>query len=268
MHRSLAPASIVLFALGLCACDSATGPSKVSEAPSTQSVVISLATPLVVGGSAQATAVATLSNGTTQPITTGFLSDTPTVAMVSDGGVVTPVEAGAANIYVVSGGRQGTKNIRVVPSFDGRWSGSYYVTECSQTGDFAAARLCDSFPVNRVLPYNLALSQSGESVSGTGYLGSLEFANCAATIGPGGDVALEATYQEDTGTITARWNLTSPAAGKLNGTIQSVWRDSGASGRMVLTGQIRDSMKMMGVPPQAGSPFDDAVRRWRQGIRR
>ena len=41
-------------------------------------------------------------SGQSQAVATGFLSDTPGVATVTDGGLVTAVSQGRANIYVAS----------------------------------------------------------------------------------------------------------------------------------------------------------------------
>jgi hypothetical protein len=51
--------------------------------------------------------MAQMSNGQSQSITIGWQSDISTVARVTDGGMVTGVGNGRANIYVVSGGKQG-----------------------------------------------------------------------------------------------------------------------------------------------------------------
>lgn len=262
---------VVLLALfGLVACgDSNSNPSGPSTPVVTaQSITVTMASPVVVGGTAQATAVATMTNGTTQNITSGFKSDIPGVATVTDAGMVTGVAAGAANIYVVSGGQQGTKNIRVVPNYDGKWSGSYYVTSCSQTGIFALADLCDTFSVNKVMPYNMSLSQSGSSVSGAFAMGTLVFSQSSNTIDGGGQLALNGSYSSGTTSINASWSLTCPTAGRLNGTLQHTWRDSGYSGQLVVTGTIRDSMKTATALPAAGNGMEDALRIWQQFIRR
>ena len=64
----------------------------------------------------QVTSTATLSNGQTQPVTAGFQSDSPSVARVTDGGLVTAVAEGRANISVVYQGRQGQAQVRVMGS--------------------------------------------------------------------------------------------------------------------------------------------------------
>jgi serine/threonine protein kinase len=63
------------------------------------------------------------SNGQTQAITSGWLSDAPNVATVTTGGLVTGVANGRASIYVIARGRQGQQVVRVVPDYQGRWAG-------------------------------------------------------------------------------------------------------------------------------------------------
>jgi len=209
-----------------------------------------------------------MSNGTTQNITSGFKSDVPGVATVTDSGMVTAVAAGLANIYVVSGGQQGTKNVRVVPSYAGNWSGSYYVTGCSHSGIFALANMCDTFSANRVFPYNMNLSQSGDLVSGAFPLGTLVFSQSSNTIDSGGQLTLNGNYYTGTTTINASWNLTCPTMGRPAGTIQHTWRDNTYSGQLVVTGAIRDSMKTATAAPISGNGMEEALRSWQQFIRR
>lgn len=72
---------------------------------------------------------------------------------------------GRATIYVVAGGRQGQQSVRVVPDYQGRWSGGLRVTSCSQTGVFASVGFCDENQVGMTYRYALSLSQSGEQLS-------------------------------------------------------------------------------------------------------
>lgn len=262
---------LVLVLLGgivACGGDSSSPSSPSTPAVTTQSITLALASPLAVGGTAQATAVATMSNGTAQNITSGFKSDVAGVATVTDNGMVTAVAPGGANIYVVSGGQQGTKNIRVVPSYEGKWSGSYYVTGCAHSGVFALANMCDSFAPNKVFPYNMNLSQSGDTVSGAFAMGTLVFSQSSNTIDGNGQLALSGSYYSGTTSVNASWNLTCPTSGRLAGTIQHAWRDNTYSGQLVVTGTIRDSMKTAAAAPSASSGIEDALRTWRQFIHR
>jgi hypothetical protein len=263
-------ALILLAVVGFVSCG---GSSSTPSAPSTpviatQSIAVTMLSPIAVGNTAQATAVATLSNGSTQALTTGFRSDVPTVATVTDSGLVTSVSAGGANIYVVSGGQQGTKNIRVVPNFAGSWSGSYYVTGCSQTGFYATLNYCSSnFSNNKVFPYNMSLTQTLDTVSGATFLGTLSFGQSSGTVDGGGNIALSGNYYSGSSSIYCSWNLSSSTPGRLAGTVQQTWRDSGVSGQMIITGTIRDSMKTNNAMPTTDTRFEDIVRQWQQLVR-
>jgi hypothetical protein len=272
MRHSVFSTIAVIFSLvGLLACggSNSTPTTPTTPTPATQSISVTVAAPVLQGLTAQASAVATLSNGTTQAITTGFRSDVPAVATVTDSGLVTGVSTGGANIYVISGGQQGTKNIRVVPNYAGSWSGSYYVTGCSQSGAYATFNYCSSdFSTNSVFPYNMSLTQSLDTVTGTFYLGTLQFGQSSGTMDGGGGVALSANYYSGVSTIYCVWNLSSSTPGRLAGTVRQTWSASTVPGQMVVTGTIRDSMKTFGAMPTTDNRFENIVRRWQELVRR
>ncbi|MEQ1758773.1 MAG: Ig-like domain-containing protein [Vicinamibacterales bacterium] len=88
---------------------------------------------MIPRGTTRATGTATLSNGTTQLITTGWRSDAPAVATVTDSGEVTGVARGLANVYVVYGERQGQAQMKVTPGYEGIWGGTRTYLTCTQT---------------------------------------------------------------------------------------------------------------------------------------
>ena len=194
---------------------------------------------LKVGQTEQATAMATLTGGTTQSITTGFKSDVPAVATVTDGGLVTAVTNGLANIYVVSGGKQGTKNLKVVPDLEGTWQGSYVITGCTGTGffndpfQFCAA---DGFAPGGSLQIAVSISQSVDSTTQSIMLGSLAVNSATAVIGPDGSTSVTSTVITPTPEIgiqvTLRLNSSSP--GTATGTLSQTWTALGLPG----TGQF------------------------------
>jgi hypothetical protein len=116
-----------------------------SATPTTSSVAVTVNNPLRVGETAQAAGTITLSNGQTQPVTTGWRSDAPAVATASDAGLVTAIGNGRATVFVVTGGRQGQQVVRVVPDYQGQWVGLLRVTSCTQTGTWAAVVSATSF---------------------------------------------------------------------------------------------------------------------------
>jgi len=90
------------------ACGSTTAPSSLS------SIVIAGAAP-VVGGQSQLTATGTLSDGTTENVTSTatWVSSDPTIATVATGGVVTGVAAGTATVFATVGTVSGSMQIVV-----------------------------------------------------------------------------------------------------------------------------------------------------------
>jgi hypothetical protein len=249
------------------------GKSPAPQAPTsvvtTRSIAVTVPTAmLAIGAVQQASATATMNDGSTRVISTGFRSDVPTVATVTDGGTVTAVGVGRANIYVVSDGQQGTVSLQVTPSFAGVWSGSYFVGSCSQTGDFAAVDLCSTFSPNRVLPYDMILSQKDGVVTGDFYLGAVPFIGASGTLDSAGQLVLPGTFAEDTLTATCTWTLTSPSLGRIEGGVRLTLRASDASGEMVMTGTVRDSMKTARGARTTDAGVADAVRRWLKRSRR
>lgn len=196
------------------------------SSPRASSVSVVLENPLTVGGTSQATATATLSSGDAQPVTTGFRSDTPSVATVTDGGLVTGIANGLANIFVVSGGAQGTVNLRVVPSYQGQWRGSYSVEFCNASG--VLEDLCDSlFSVNRVLPVSMSISQNSIGIAGTFFFGTVAFDPFTAQIEGDGSASFSAgSVDNSLITSTATWRISSPQQGRLTGRVTMRFRPS------------------------------------------
>jgi hypothetical protein len=206
---------------------SATGPSG-----GTSSIAVTMSNALRVGQAEQATASATLTNGGTQSLTAGFRSDTPGVAIVTDAGMVTAIGNGLANIYVISGGRQGTKNLKVVPDLEGTWQGSYVVSRCVDTGFFLdSAKFCASgFPAGSVLPITASISQTQDTTTHAIMLGALGTNSASAIIGADGSASIATTVITDPGfriDVTLRVSSTTP--GVMTGTLSQNWTIVGFS---------------------------------------
>ena len=165
VHWSLA----IALAGSLVGCgddSSSSSPSAPSSTSSTASSVnVTLTSPIRMGQTAQASAVAALSNGQSQNVTSGWRSDNVGVATVTDAGLATGVANGQATIYVITGGRQGQRVIRVVPDYHGAWEGSLRVTSCTQTGIFSEFGACSDFPMSSGVGFDLSLLQTGEAMN-------------------------------------------------------------------------------------------------------
>lgn len=240
MHRFCAVAALV----SLAACGG--GGSSVNPDPTTSAISVTVSSPLRMGQTTQASGTATLSNGTSEVLSAGWQSDAPGVATVTGAGTVTGVANGLATIFVLSGGRQGQQLIRVVPDYQGTWSGGLRVTSCTQSGAWATERVCDDFRVNTVFEYTVSFAQSGESMTARASYGSpLEFPAVPAPIRADGTSSFSAslTYTESGATfsVSPTFEINSTRAGDLTGTVTEVWRAPNIPGEMRLVQEIVDT---------------------------
>ena len=242
VHWSFAIAmACILFGCGDDSSNaSPSGPSPSSSA--TTSVNVTVTSPIRMGQTAQASAVAALSNGQSQNLTSGWRSDNAGVATVADAGLVTGVANGQATIYVATGGRQGQQVIRVVPDYHGAWEGTLRVTSCAQTGVFAEVGLCNDIPVSASEGFDLALMQTGEAMSAQLYFGDSD-QTVAAPIAPDGSSAFagRASYTEEEITLTldTAWQINSTRVGALTGTVNDVYRVAGYPGEARISYEIQ-----------------------------
>ena len=243
MNRLLIALPLALFA----ACGDGNSPlgssSTTAPSPTTTAVTVTVSNPVRMGQTAQATASETLSDGQTRAITSGWLSDAATVATVTNGGLVIGIANGRATIYVVAGGRQGQEVVRVVPDYQGRWSGGLRVTSCTQTGVVATLGFCDDNQVGMTYRYALSLSQSGAQMSAmVDYGVPWLFPSIAAPIREDGTSAftpsMSATDSGVTVSIDAAFNINSTRVGELTGTVNEVWRIPNVPGEGRVTQDI------------------------------
>ena len=228
-------------ALLAAACGGESGGGPTSATPTTASIAVTLNNPLKVGETGQAVGTAALSSGQMQPVTAGWRSDAPAVATATDAGLVTGASNGRATIFVVSGGRQGQQVVRIVPDYQGQWSGLLRVTSCTQSGAWASINFCDGFSVGSSDPFGLNLTQAGESVTARANYGtSFVFSSVTAPIDGEGAAAFSTTAVGPSSgiTIDGAWRIGSASRGVLSGTVTEVWRLGGVSGEARLVQDI------------------------------
>ena len=257
--RLLTAAAVMVLA---CGCGGEGGGSATGPSGGPASVAVSMSNALRVGQSEQATATATLTSGGSQPVTTGFRSDSPGVATVTDGGMVTAVGNGLANVYVVSGGRQGTKNLKVVPDLEGTWQGTYVVTRCVGTGFFLDEfKFCtEGFSVGSVLPISASISQTQDTTTHAFMMGAAPTNSVSAVIGPDGSATVATTAITDAPgvriDVTVRVSSTTP--GVITGTVASTWAAAGFPGNGqfdgTLTNFVRVSTRALSAAPAGVRP--------------
>ena len=229
-------------ALGTMACgdDSSSSPPT-APSPTTTSIAVTVAGPLRMGQTTQATGTQMLSNGQSQAITSGWQSDAPSVATVTGAGVVTGVANGRATIYVISGGVQGQQVVRVVPDYHGNWTLGIRVTSCTETGIFSDFDFCEDFAGGEMYGMFLNLSQSGEQVTATPDWGEGVGTGTSglASVREDGSLAFDSTANVTESGITlaidSSFALNSTRVGELTGSITDVWRFPNISGEGRLT---------------------------------
>ncbi len=202
--------------------------------PTTTAVAVVLGGPLRVGKTTQATATATLSNGQSQSITTGFTSDAPSIASVTPAGLVTGMGNGRATISVTSAGIQGQQTIRVVPDYQGQWDGGLRVTSCTSSGVFRdPSDFCQDLAVGNTYKTRLTVTQADDTITAVAdYFEGILFPSSSAALDADGAAAFNATFSSASPplTIDASWKINSSTAGALTGVVEEVWRVPGYAG--------------------------------------
>ena len=185
----------------------------------TTSVAVALPSVLKVGDAAQATAVATLNNGDAKPLSIGWRSDAPGVAAVTNAGLVTGVTNGVANISVTSGGVQGTKSLRVVPNYHGRWTGAYQVDRCTPLPTPAYDTFCSGYQPGTVILLTMTFAQNGDVINGQFIAGGLVSSGFASALNGDGSAEVRASNITFPYQYGFTWRLAVPTPGKIDGTV-------------------------------------------------
>lgn len=231
MTLSTLLALLLAATLAACGGNDATGPT---TTPTSINVTLS-AGELVAGTTARATASLLRSGGTSSAVTTGWLSDNPTVATVTNDGTVTALNNGRATIYVVSEGRQGQAIVRVYPAYAGTWSGDKVYRRCVEvTGEWSGSTCPTSSP-GAAFSVDLRISQTLGSVTGVPELfaGDAYPPTTASIDGAGGFELVSSWVAPDGVHITATLRVLSATADQLTGTLLQERSVPGFEGHMV-----------------------------------
>lgn len=183
---------------------------------------------LRVGQTAQASATATRSNGTAELVGTGWRSSDPGVATVSDAGLLTGVGNGRTTISVSAGGQPAQQEVRVVPDYEGSWTGALLVDSCTPFPSRSYAHHCNGYQAGAVFPLSMTLSQSGEAVTGQFTSNGLVFTSFVVPVDAAGAVALFGTNIRNPYQTDAIFHVSSPTRGQITGTTR--WERRGSSG--------------------------------------
>lgn len=252
---------LVLALLSGCNGDSPTDPQV-----NPSSVTVNLRDVILAGVSVVATATATMPNGQTQAVTTGWRSDAPTVATITDNGNLNPLANGEATITVSLQGVQGSKRIRVAPNYDGRWQGMQVMTACAATGIFLGICEEDGGFVGLQFPISLTARHPNDlTVSGEASIEELPFPTFTTQIESDGRIRFTSTAIVDFITAETSWNINSSEIGRATGTIRERYTAPGVgAGDVVFESNLVGFMKGAADRPSPGSTKRLRIQRFRR----
>ena len=188
-------------------------------------------------------------------------TDAPAVATVSPSGVVTTLSPGDLTIFFDSAaGSRGTKRLTVVGDFNDAWSGTYVVSGCTESGDFASAGFCNTFASGLSGPFNLKMKQVDNAITAQWLLSSSTFGFTAAfgftADGAfGSNTSLSASrLDQNFGTATAL-QISQTGVGRIDGTVELTFSNTAMRGTGRFSGRITTSSRDLNPPtiPLLGS---------------
>ena len=249
MHR--VPTSLLVIALAalvVTACGGESSPSAPtpigSSAPATPTVsALRIDGPDTVrtGSTADYTATATLSNGTTQTVTPTWSSNSASTASVDNNGRVTGQSHGVVTLTATHQGASTTKTVSVMANFAGQWSGRYVMRACDQSGAFAAIAYCQGLGgIGSMGPIGLSITQGGSDQSqltGTISFGGTLTGNVTGNVTPDGRMVIGGNFN----VVASGVAFTFRVGG---------W-ESRLSGASSMTGRWADNLAAVGVPGNA-----------------
>lgn len=229
-------ATVAALLVSTLACNGGSSPT--APAVSTTAVSISGTTDMMrVQENVTFSAVASRSDGTTQAVTE-WASDAPSVLSINaSSGVATGLSAGQATITARNGGTTATRLVRVVPQYQGSWSGRYTVAACTASGDFLTYGWCTSIQ-GRDLPFSLTLSQTRDTVSGTVTFGEYT-GSVSGSMAVGGTLTIAgAAISGGTSLSISSWSTNSLTFGSMTGSFSQRVSSSSSTGSASHTNTI------------------------------
>ena len=236
--RRLSILALLLLATAACGGDDSNSPT----APSVAGPVMNGTTDMVYIGQR----ITFTASGT--GLTWG--GDNPAVATVDAAtGAVTGIGTGRVTIWAQNADGRTTRLLRGLPSYNGSWSGSYSLTGCQSSGDWASNPFCVGFDEGQIMTIGFEITQSRDQVIGNVSLGTIQGPLSSSVVNEDGSLPLTGVITIGDVTIQLQ-NLraTSPSAGTMKGQFDQVWSMSSESGTGRLACDIRDVTRTSGVP--------------------
>lgn len=199
--KELTWSAVILLAGAVAAgCGSSPAAPSTPPPPTLTSLVINAPfTSFPTGFYVNYTATATMSSGTTTDVTSSatWASSNSGIASVDNTGKLSAYARGTTTLTATYQGRTASQTITIVDYFGGKWSGTYVMQTCDQSGVFVTVGWCRGLGGSgSVLPISLDLTQSGDgasSISGTASLGSLA-GNISGNVTGDGRLIIGGTY--------------------------------------------------------------------------
>ena len=235
---------VLVLGLGSCGGDRET-PQIAGPSPVIAGLAISSSTDLLkIKQSETFTVTATMSNGSTSTVTATWRSENPTVATVDASGRVTGVGSGETAISAEASNVRATpRRIRVLPDYQGRWSGDWRVAGCTTEGDWGRTDICRDVRVDSLLSLALTLTQDRDNASGNVTLDDVA-GPVQGPIRPGGQLNLAGAFTEaDEGIVLeitiSDWETTTTDNQRMTGRFTLAFRATGLQGSVRFNGELR-----------------------------
>ncbi len=252
----------LLVVAGACGRSDAVNPAGPSSSKATvTALAITPATDLIkLKGAESFNATATLSNGSTSSVQATWGSDNASVATIDTGGRATAVSSGQATIFADYQGQRATRLLRVVPDYQGRWSGDFRVAGCGETGDWLGV-CADAYPTGSLFPLDLSATQDRDAITGTTDFGDRQPGPVSGSIRMSGHLGVSGTYSMTiegwpVEITVSDWETLTTDNDRMTGRFRLTMRAAGIQGSIYTDGELRvvaktSSTPLVGVPDAA-----------------
>jgi hypothetical protein len=234
-------AAIVFALAAAVGCGEDGGPGAPSPTPTGLSITPE--TPLIkIKGTETFSATGTFSDGSKRSVQATWGTDNAAVATIDSSGRASGVSSGQATIFADAQGQRATRLLRVLPDYHGRWQGDWMTTACGDDGDWRGA--CAEFPPGSLFGLLLALTQTGDTVSGTADFGDDSPGAVSGTIRMDGPLALGGTQTVviegiPVELVISDWETVTTDNERMTGRFRVTFRVAGLTGSIGIDGEVR-----------------------------